>query len=474
VTAQPSPPALLSHIGKYEILRVIGSGGSGIVYEALHPELKKRVAVKTLHPKLAESPEERRRFLREGEAASRIRHPHVVDITDVGEHDGQPFLVMEYLEGQDLKSYLQRRGPLPLVEAVNLMLPVVAAVGAGHQAGVLHRDLKPHNIFMAAGQGMDPHPKVLDFGVSKLVDPNPAASVSWSGVEVILGTLCYMAPEQVRGVRHGDPRTDQYALGLILYECVTGTRVHGGDDQVAIIRKIAEGIIQPPSLERPDLPPIFEAALMQALATHPEHRFASVHDFGRALLPFASERVALVWHATFELPPATPRTGPLRPTLMLDAADRLPPQPHTFASFIPPPLPLPPLPPPLARERPRTFSVLRLLMLLALPLVVGAAVAALFAGVWIEDLAPESVVAPTPQPPRRPAAFESFPQIRAPTPPPAEEKPTATEPIPEARATRAGARSPARPARRTSPPVARPAGPGDYPVGANQAPIITD
>jgi eukaryotic-like serine/threonine-protein kinase len=312
VTAGPLPAARL---GKYEIVRVIGSGGGGVVYEAIHPELKKRVAVKTLHPKLARNPEALRRFLREGEAASRIRHPHVVDIADVGVHEGQPFLVMELLEGRDLRAHLDDRGALPLPEALDLMLPVIAAVAAGHDAGVVHRDLKPHNVFICVGRGGDPHPKVLDFGVSKLLDPTPSA-VSWSGAENRMGTLCYMSPEQVRGSRHLDARVDQYALGLILYECLTGARVHAGEDQVAIIAKISEGVVQPPSLLRPDLPPELEAALLQALAASPDDRFPSVHHFGRALLPFAAPHARTLWQQPMQAPPA-PRPR-LSPTVLLD------------------------------------------------------------------------------------------------------------------------------------------------------------
>jgi eukaryotic-like serine/threonine-protein kinase len=491
-------PALLTRIGKYEIVRVIGSGGGGVVYEAMHPELKKRVAVKTLHPKLAENPEATRRFLREGEAASRIRHPHVVDIADVGVHEGQPFLVMEYLEGRDLKAYLNARGPLSLTEAVDLMLPVIAAVGAGHDAGVVHRDLKPHNVFIASGRGVGAHPKVLDFGVSKLIDANPS-SISWSGVEVMMGTLCYMAPEQVRGLRHLDARVDQYALGLILYECLTGTRVHAGDDQVAIIRNISEGAIQPPRNERPDLPPEFEAALMQALSTRPEDRFASVYDFGRALLPFAGERAALVWRAVFESLPSTQRRPiPPRATVLLDEPELPVEQRPRTATLPSASSPSPP--------RPRR----RLLLLMALslvPVLLGAGIAALVARRRAAPPAPEvAAPAPTPPPPRG-TAIEPLP-TRAPSSPPAAAAPppaVAQEPPaplpqlrpeanpappppaappPAAAATDPAAPTPGAPAAAAVPaPVperaprrsaAKSRADTSYPVGANQAPIITD
>jgi serine/threonine-protein kinase len=463
--------APLSRIGKYEVVRVIGSGGGGVVYEAVHPELKKRVAVKTLHPKLAENQEALRRFLREGEAASRIRHPHVVDITDVGVHDGQPFLVMELLEGRDLKAYLGARGPLPLSEAVDLMLPVIAAVGAGHDAGVVHRDLKPHNVFIASGRGVGPYPKVLDFGVSKLIDPNPGA-ISWSGVEVMVGTLCYMAPEQVRGERHLDARVDQYALGLIMYECLTGERVHGGDDQVEIIKSISEGSIRPPRQERPDLPARFEAVLMQALATRPNDRFPTVYHFGRALLPFAGERAGMVWKTAFESLPSTQRRALLRPTVMLeDSVDNDERRPRTATL-------------PEGTLRPADHRrLLRLIAMAVIPLVVGIALAALVTrgrqaardeaatippnrGTAVERLAPRPAPAaaaaePTPPPPAPSPTVE-------PTSPPA---PTVAAPAPSAGAP--AATEP--PAAAPDPGARKPASkPRKYQMGANQAPIITD
>src|SRR3954470_11817771 len=148
-----------SRAGKYEIVRIIGAGGMGVVYEALHLELKKRVALKTLHPEYAQNALAQQRFVREGEAASRIRHPNVVDVTDLGEHEGVPFLVMEYLEGMDLGAYITDKARLPLGETLDSRVPVAAAVAAGHDEGVIHRDLKPHNIFLARGRHGAMHPK---------------------------------------------------------------------------------------------------------------------------------------------------------------------------------------------------------------------------------------------------------------------------------------------------------------------------
>jgi serine/threonine protein kinase len=155
-------------LGRYEVRRQIGRGGMGAVYEAVHRDLKKRVALKVLSVALAANEEAKQRFLREGEAASRIRHPHVVDVTDVGTDGALTYLVMEFLEGEDLSRRISR-GALTTQEAADIMLPVLAGVGAAHDEGVIHRDLKPENIFLArARHSSAVQPKVLDFGVSKL------------------------------------------------------------------------------------------------------------------------------------------------------------------------------------------------------------------------------------------------------------------------------------------------------------------
>src|SRR5262245_53562535 len=165
----------------------------GVVYEALHLGLKKRFAIKTLHPAVARLPEAHARFLREGEAASRIHHPHVVDVVDVGTEDGIPFLVMEFLEGQSLEALIASTGRMELEAAISLLLPALSAVAAGHAQGVVHRDLKPANIFVARGSWGESVTKVLDFGVSKLM---AAGDGTLTAPSSMLGTASYMSPEQ--------------------------------------------------------------------------------------------------------------------------------------------------------------------------------------------------------------------------------------------------------------------------------------
>ncbi|HET6150004.1 MAG TPA: serine/threonine-protein kinase [Polyangia bacterium] len=274
--------------GRYRIVRLLGEGGMGAVYEAIHPVLKKRVAIKTLLPALAAQADARARFLREGEAASRINHPNVVAVHDVGTVGETPFLVMEYLEGETLDALLGRRSVLSVVESVDIMLPVISAVAAGHDQGVIHRDLKPQNIFLSRGPWGEAIPKVLDFGVSKLVGDLESAVLT--GTQAVLGTVAYMSPEQARGARGVDAKSDQYAIGLILYEMVTGGRAHPGESALEILHHIASGTIVPPRVMRPDLLSTMDEVLVRCLAAQPRDRFPSLRLVGQALLPLAGEK----------------------------------------------------------------------------------------------------------------------------------------------------------------------------------------
>ncbi|HVR60903.1 MAG TPA: serine/threonine-protein kinase [Polyangia bacterium] len=295
-------------LGRYELRRLIGRGGMGAVYEAIHRDLKKRVAVKTLLPALAANPEAKARFLREGEAASRIRHPNVVDVTDMGEEGSVIYLVMELLQGEDLAAAIQRQGPLPIAQTADVLLPVLAAIASAHERGVVHRDLKPENIFLARSEYGALVPKVLDFGISKVVDAAQRAALT--GTAVTLGTAFYLPPEQLRGSRQADARGDQYALGAILYECVTGRRAFDGDSLYAVLKAVGDGIYTPPRVLRADLPAALEATIARALDARPGARFPSVWDLGAALLPFASPPVELMWRGFFAAaPPGENATG---------------------------------------------------------------------------------------------------------------------------------------------------------------------
>jgi serine/threonine protein kinase len=280
-------------LGKYQIVQQLGSGGMGSVYEAVHRDINKPVALKTLSARLASEPAAQARFLREAATASRLTHPHVVDVTDFGADGGITFLVMELLRGEDLAGALAREpGGLSTERIADIMLAVCAGVFAAHEAGVIHRDLKPPNIFLSHTSLDDSVPKVLDFGISKLLDENMSTTLTGTGT--VLGTTPYLSPEQVSG-KNVDARSDQYSLGVILYECATGRRPHEGETLFAIMRSIADGRFHRPRELRPDIPPTFEAVIMRAMSQDPARRFESVFTLAQALLPFASQRRQVLW-----------------------------------------------------------------------------------------------------------------------------------------------------------------------------------
>ena len=298
--------------GKYEIVRCVGTGGMGSVYEATHTLLRKRVAVKTLHPQLTSHFDFRARFLREGETLARIRHPNVVDISDVGVHDGLTFLVMEFLEGETLYTLLTRERHLDERRIANLMLPLIDGLGAAHAAGVVHRDLKPENIFLARDGKGELRPKLLDFGISK-VEGTPQSLALTSG-GAMLGTPLYMSPEAARGGANVDWRSDEYALGVVLYECATGQLPFHHAGLLDQMNAIVSGVYEHPCAVRPELSPELAEVMIRAMAREPERRFVPLDALGRALLPFASSRVRAYYETVFsEDGPAPESTRPPLP-----------------------------------------------------------------------------------------------------------------------------------------------------------------
>ncbi len=297
---QPTPessvgPNRLSpgtQFARYRIVREVGSGGMGAVYEAVLVDLNKRVALKVLSRELAHRPEHRERFLREGRAAARIRHPHVVEIFDVGEHGGQPFLAMEFLVGQDLRGRYDK-GPLSPADLLDLVVPVMGAVVTAHDSNVVHRDLKPDNIFLNEHTGHGVHPMVLDFGISKVLDDATVANLT--ATTTMVGTPLYMSPEQVRSSREVDARTDQYALGVLLYEGLTGICAFTGTSLYDLLLKKVQGEFAPLRTLKPELPAELCSAIERAMAADRDHRFPNVRAFATALLPFARERTRAVW-----------------------------------------------------------------------------------------------------------------------------------------------------------------------------------
>ncbi len=327
------PPG--SAFGAYAIVRCIGRGGMGAVYEAKHRELGKRVALKALHRRIADDPRARARFVTEGRATSRLRHPHVVDVSDHGILNGVPYLVMEFLEGETLAEVIARDGALSVTRTVEVMLPVCAAVTATHAEGIVHRDLKPANIFLSRdGLGRE-QVKVLDFGVSK-VDSLDVDGLTATGA--LIGTPWYMSPEQAQDPRSAQAPSDQYTLGVILSECVTGRRAFDGKSLYVVLRNIVSGTMVTPRAVRPEIPEGFEAVVMRAASVDISARYASVDDLARALLPFASPPSRASWGPIFHAdPPAVEEPPPVAPPPPVDVVVSPPtPDPDSLQAVVRP------------------------------------------------------------------------------------------------------------------------------------------
>ncbi len=303
--------------GRYRVEGVLGEGGMGTVYLARRIDLPMDVALKTLRPERAADPEFVARFLREGEALAKMRHPHVVDVLDVGTHAGTAFLVMARLEGQTLAERLCVLGPLPQTALVDLIVPVLAALSTAHARGIVHRDLKPENIFIERTPNGLLHPRLVDFGIARLGAPLDGQRLTQS--DRVVGTPLYMAPEQARQARDVGPAADQYALGVTLYECASGRSPFTEQTLSGVLLAAAEGRAQPLQTVAPRLDPAFCAVVHRAMHPRPSERFADVDALARALLPFASPAVRSLWAPAFgdDLgvtleAPTVPRPGPAR------------------------------------------------------------------------------------------------------------------------------------------------------------------
>jgi serine/threonine-protein kinase len=312
---------------RYVVSRILGRGGMGVVAAARYVELDQEVAIKFMFPENAANATLSARFTREAKLAAKLQSPHLVRVTDVGRTDGGvPYLVMEMLAGHDLGEELETRGPLPVDEAVTLVLQAIAGLAELHALGVVHRDLKPSNLFLTEAAGARTV-KVLDFGISKDV---AAASSSLTATEHLLGTPNYMAPEQIKLSKEVDARADVWSLGVILYELLTGALPFEpeGDAVGELFGLILFTDPIPPRKRRADFPAALEAVVLRCIRRERAERFATVADLADALRPFAEPasqpRIDAIRRVIERTPPPRlerPAAGGATPEL---AADRSP------------------------------------------------------------------------------------------------------------------------------------------------------
>ena len=273
--------------GRYRIVRLLGEGGMGAVYLASHVGLGRDVAIKFLHAELVSRDEVVGRFYREAQAAAAIRHKNIIEVFDVGvSPQGEPFLVMEYLEGESLAGLLKRAGPLNLGTACAVMEPVLQALQAAHRKGIIHRDLKPDNIFLAYQQGEPPVVKIIDFGISKFAQGEFDKWRTKTGS--VMGTPAYMSPEQARGSAGLDHRTDIYSMGTILFEMLTGALPFAGSNFAEYLSAMLIDDPRAPQSVCAGFPAEAEPLVRKALAKNPDQRFQNAAEMLEALTALPS------------------------------------------------------------------------------------------------------------------------------------------------------------------------------------------
>ena len=323
--------------GNYRVERVLGTGGMGVVVAARHVDTGELRAVKIMNREPVDGAGWASRFRREALVGQRLQSEHAVHVYEAGGFDeGQPWLVMEHLEGTDLGKLLRRRGPLPVDEAAAHVVAACDAISEAHDLGVVHRDLKPANLFLARRPDGSTCLKVLDFGISKVSFGEDPAALAVTQTGEVIGSPAYMAPEQIRSFGQVDPRSDVWALGVILFELCTGKWPFPGKASVEMIAMVLERRPDPPSKYRAGLPAAFEALLMRCLEKDLEQRTPSARVLAAALEPFLA---AVDDRPTPTLPPrarAPLADAPLEGAPLTDA----PPSPPAITA--PPPVSLPP------------------------------------------------------------------------------------------------------------------------------------
>jgi tetratricopeptide (TPR) repeat protein len=308
----------MNSIGRYQLTEKLGQGGMGVVYRAFDTLLQRVVAVKVISSTVQTGPEQRERFFREARAAGQLSHRNIITIHDLGEHEGQPYLAMEYLEGEDLQHRLARREPMSLAAKVALAIDLCAALEYAHARGVVHRDVKPANIFITESGSA----KILDFGLARLMTSELTNS------NMMMGTVNYMAPEQVRGER-ADHRSDIFSAGVVLYELLGGRRAFEAESFAATLYKILQEMPEPLQQIDPSLPPELVAVVDRALAKAREDRYQHMSEMLQDLVVFRQHSGA-VEALAFGRPPSGGQTrapGDARPSSEWPAD--APTMPHT-------------------------------------------------------------------------------------------------------------------------------------------------
>ena len=267
--------------GRYRLRRILGTGGMGAIWEAYNEATERGFAIKLLHPTAARDPIIMQRFLQEAKAAGRLRHPAIIEVYDMGTEAGVPYMVMELLTGESLEERLRREGKLPVETALRFVKACAEGLVVAHAQGIVHRDLKPGNIFLhAPSANADPLPKILDFGISKVTDPDRDIGLTVSGV--ILGTPSYMSPEQYRADEHLDGRSDIWSLGVVLCKCVTGQSPFAGRR----FEEIAVEVVRAESLDlarvTAELPANVATIIERCLEKNRDKRFGSAHELAEA------------------------------------------------------------------------------------------------------------------------------------------------------------------------------------------------
>lgn len=295
--------------GRYRLEKRLAAGGMGVVYRAERLGLAKPVAVKFLHKSQATAPEKRERFEREAAAMSRLDHPNLVSIIDYGNLEGTPYLVLEYHKGEPLRRVIEQ-GPIAPGRAVAIARQILAGLDSAHGSGVVHRDLKPENVLLVGKPGED-LVKILDFGVAKLLEGDGRPSELSVMAGALLGTAEYMSPEQVR-CEVIDPRADLYAVGILLYEMVTGRRPFEAERDLAVLRMQLEDAPVPPRERAPAVSPQLERVILRSLEKDREKRWATADDFSKALSRTPEGRSAVAPLEATPPPAATVASAPPR------------------------------------------------------------------------------------------------------------------------------------------------------------------